>query len=115
MSVHSLSREKKLQCISVLFSSQNFSPARRKKYCYDEFPQQNVQETENYGYEHLTDISGPGKLEEEKDNEKEPSLTCLAIPKSASLTTPDESTSKLAPLMSLHTRNRQKKGKRECK
>ena len=35
--------------------------------------------------------------EEEEDNK----LTCLAIPKSANLTTPDESTSKLAPLMSL--------------
>jgi hypothetical protein len=29
-------------------------------------------------------------------------LTCLAIPKSASLTTPEESTSKLAPLISLY-------------
>jgi hypothetical protein len=29
-------------------------------------------------------------------------LTCLAIPKSASLTTPEESTSKLAPLISIY-------------
>ena len=36
-----------------------------------------------------------------EDKEEDNNLTCLAIPKSASMTTPDESTSKLAPLMSL--------------
>jgi hypothetical protein len=38
-----------------------------------------------------------------KGVKKEPVLTCFAIPKSANLTTPNESTSKLAPLMSLST------------
>ena len=37
------------------------------------------------------------------NKEEEDELTFLANPKSASLTTPDESMSKLAPLMSLST------------
>ena len=37
------------------------------------------------------------------NKEEEDELTLLANPKSASLTTPDESMSKLAPLMSLST------------
>ena len=38
-----------------------------------------------------------------QNKEEEHELTHLAVPKSASLTTPDESMSKLAPLMSLLT------------
>jgi hypothetical protein len=41
-----------------------------------------------------------------KKEEEKYELTCLAIPKSASLTIPDESTSKLAPLMSLWTQEK---------
>ena len=43
-----------------------------------------------------------------KKEEEKYELTCLAIPKSASLTIPDESTSKLAPLMSLWTQEKKK-------
>jgi hypothetical protein len=41
------------------------------------------------------------QLDTQKRRRRRTRLTCLAMPKSASLTTPDESTSKLAPLMSL--------------
>ena len=42
------------------------------------------------------------------NKEEENELTCLATPKSASLTAPDESISKLAPLMSLLTHEKKK-------
>ena len=45
---------------------------------------------------------------------KKKKLTCFATPKSASLTTPEKSTSKLAPLMSLLTHEK-KKSKRHVK
>jgi hypothetical protein len=55
------------------------------------------------------------QLDTQKRRRRRTRLTCLAMPKSASLTTPDESTSKLAPLMSLWNKGGEKSSKQKKK